>query len=198
MFPIKWPILTWSSSIINTAVASISCRVSSTIAGGMEQIGAGHLCCSSLEESQVSTRGTPHSPVSSTASQASIRMLLADTNHQKRSNGLLVFTLKYIEVVCGSNCNNILLWVPCSMQDFFVEVQAINTDFIFLSLASCAHFPWLQHSPWFHVVSTCLQRHILLLLPVKHPEEIVVGPSHDVSVTKTHLNNTNYSLILIF
>lgn len=64
---------------------------------------------------------------------------------------LIHFVLKYIQIVCSSYSNDIFLGVPGGMKYFLVEVQAVNTYFIFLSLATCTHFAWLQNCARFIV-----------------------------------------------
>lgn len=65
------------------------------------------------------------------------------------------------------------------MQDLFAKVQAVHADLIFSPLAPHAHFPWFQDGPGFAVFPRGLQGDIALGVAVKHPEEVVVGASHD-------------------
>lgn len=65
------------------------------------------------------------------------------------------------------------------MQDLFAKVQTVNTDLVFPSFAPYTHFPWLQDSPRFAVLPRGLKGNITLSVPVKHSEEVVVGPCHD-------------------
>lgn len=92
---------------------------------------------------------------------------------------LIHLVLKYIQVVCGSYSNDVLLGVPGRVQDLLVEVQAVDADLVLLPLAAGAHLARLQHRARFVVLPGRLQGDVSLCVSVKHPEEVVVRPCHD-------------------
>ena len=51
----------------------------------------------------------------------------------------LELVLQEEEVVGGGDCDDIFCWVPGSVQDLLVEVQAVDVDLILLALAARAH-----------------------------------------------------------
>lgn len=92
---------------------------------------------------------------------------------------LVDFVLEYIQVVGSGHGNDILLGVPCGVQDLLVEIQAVHTDLVLLPLAAGAHLPGLQNGTGFTVLPGRLQRDISPGVPVEHPEEVVIGAGHD-------------------
>lgn len=69
--------------------------------------------------------------------------------------------------------------MPSCMQDLFAKVQTVHTDLVFSSLAPDAYFSGFEDSPGFAVFPRGLKCHITLGVAVEHPEEVVVGTSHD-------------------
>ena len=52
---------------------------------------------------------------------------------------MLIVLLEQKEIICGGHCDDVLLRMPGSVQDLLVEVQTVNRDFVFLSLAARTH-----------------------------------------------------------
>lgn len=57
---------------------------------------------------------------------------------------LVQFFLEYVQIVDGGHSNDVIQWVPGSVEDFLVKVQTVNTDLILFTLPTCAHFAGLQ------------------------------------------------------
>lgn len=87
--------------------------------------------------------------------------------------------LEYIQVVGGRDGDDVLEWVPGHVQDLFGEVQTIHADVSAAPLAAGVNPPGPQHSPRLAALPPGLQGHSSARLPVEHPEEAVVRPSHD-------------------
>lgn len=87
--------------------------------------------------------------------------------------------LEDVQVVGGSDGNDVLGWVPGRVQDLLGEVQAVHTDVVTPPLATHTHAPWLEHRSGFTALPRGLQRHVPLGVAVEHAEEVVVGPGHD-------------------
>lgn len=98
-------------------------------------------------------------------------------------NLLIDFVLENVQVVGGCHGYHIIFGVPRGMQDLLVEVQAVHADFILLPLPTCGNFPWFQSSSWFAALSGSFQCDVPPGVAVKHPEEVIVGPSHYGTVT---------------
>lgn len=69
--------------------------------------------------------------------------------------------------------------MPSHVQDFLGEVQAVDAHVSTATLAASVHPPGPQHGPGLAALPPSLQRYASARLPVKHPEEAVVGPGHD-------------------
>jgi hypothetical protein len=52
---------------------------------------------------------------------------------------MLELVLEEEQIVCSCHCNDILCGVPRCMQNLFIEVKAVDTDFILLAFASCTN-----------------------------------------------------------
>jgi len=52
---------------------------------------------------------------------------------------MLELVLEEEQIVCGCHCYDILCGVPRCMQNLFIEVKAVDTDFILLAFASCTN-----------------------------------------------------------
>ena len=87
--------------------------------------------------------------------------------------------LEDVQVVGGRDGDDVLGRVPGRVQDLFGEVQAVHADVVPPPLAAHAHAPRLEHRPGLAALPRRLQGHIPLGVPVKHAEEVVVGPGHD-------------------
>lgn len=92
---------------------------------------------------------------------------------------LVEFVLEDVQVVGGSDGDDVLRGVPGRVQDLLGEVQAVHADVILASFPALADAPRLEHGPGLTALPGRLQGHVTVGVPVKHPEEIVVGPSHD-------------------
>lgn len=87
--------------------------------------------------------------------------------------------LEDVQVVGGCYGDDILRWMPSHVQDFLGEVQAVDAHISTATLATSVHPPGPQYGPWLATLSPSLQRYASTRLPVKHPEEAVVGAGHD-------------------
>lgn len=58
---------------------------------------------------------------------------------------MLELVLEEEQIVCGCHCYDILCGVPRCMQNLFIEVKAVDTDFILLAFASCTNFSRFQY-----------------------------------------------------
>lgn len=65
------------------------------------------------------------------------------------------------------------------MEDFLVEVQAIDADLVLFSLISGVHFARLQDRLRLDDVLRRLHRDVLLRVTIEDPEEIVITAGHD-------------------
>ena len=54
------------------------------------------------------------------------------------SPSVLKFVLIDVKIVGGGHSNDILVRVPRSVQNLFVEIEAVNADFVLLPLSSSA------------------------------------------------------------
>lgn len=90
------------------------------------------------------------------------------------------FVLKDVQVVGGSNSNDVLSRVPGRVEDLLGEVQAVHADVIFPPLPSgCADPPGLQDSSGLAALPRCLQGHVAFGVAVKHAKEVVVCSGHN-------------------
>lgn len=94
------------------------------------------------------------------------------------------FLLEYIKVIDCCQGNNIILRMPGGVEDLSAEVQAVHPDLVPLTPASRAHPPGLEGVARGAVFPGGLQCQVLLGVAIKHPEEVVVGACHDLTVTK--------------
>lgn len=74
--------------------------------------------------------------------------------------------------------------MPGGVEDLSAEVQAVHADLVPLTPASRAHPPGLQGVARGAVFPGGLQRHVPLGVAIKHPEEVVIGARHDLTVTE--------------
>lgn len=72
--------------------------------------------------------------------------------------------------------------MPGGVQYLLVEVKAVYTDLVLFSLATRTHFARLQDSFRLDNVARRLHSDVLLGIPVKHSEKVVVTTSHDGGV----------------
>lgn len=90
------------------------------------------------------------------------------------------FVLEDVQVVSGSDGDDVLIRVPGRMEDLLGEVQAVHADVILPAFSSGrTDSPWLENSSGFAALPGCFQGHVPLGVPVEHAEEVVVGSSHD-------------------
>lgn len=74
--------------------------------------------------------------------------------------------------------------MPCCVKDLLVEVQTVNAYLVLLPLAPRADLARLQHGAGLAAFAGGLQGDVPARVAVKHPEEVVVGPSHDSAVQR--------------
>lgn len=91
---------------------------------------------------------------------------------------LVQFLLEYVQIVGGGHGNNVVQWMPGSVDDLLVKVQAVYTDLVLFAFPTCAYFARLEDGPWLAVLPRRLQSDVLPVATVKHPEEVVVGTGH--------------------
>jgi len=94
----------------------------------------------------------------------------------------LVLLLEEEQVVGGGHGDHVLLWVPGSVEDLFVEVQAVDADLVFLAFTPGTHLSRFEHSLWLGHFPGRLEGHLLAGIAVEHPEKVVVAAGHDRSV----------------
>ena len=103
---------------------------------------------------------------------------------------LVEFVLEDVQVVGGSDGDDVLRGVPGRVQDLLGEVQAVHADVILASFPALADAARLEHGPGLTALPGRLQGHVAFGVPVKHPEEVVVGPSHDHTGRGGRIENT--------
>ncbi len=90
------------------------------------------------------------------------------------------FVLEDVQVVGGSDGDDVLCRVPGCVENLLGEVQAVHTDVILPAFSSGGtDSPWLEDSSGFAALSRRLQGHVTFGVPVEHAEEVVVGSGHD-------------------
>ena len=88
-----------------------------------------------------------------------------------------------VEVVGGGHSEDVVLGMPGGMQDFFVEVEAIDGNFVLLPFVRHANLARFQDLTRSHVFARRLESRLPLgCAPVEHPKEVVVTPRHDLSI----------------
>lgn len=73
----------------------------------------------------------------------------------------LIVLLEEEEIVGGGNRNDVLLWMPGSVENLLVEVKAIDGDLVLFPLPTRAHLSRFEHRLWLGDLSGSLQRHFL-------------------------------------
>lgn len=90
------------------------------------------------------------------------------------------FVLENVQIVGGSDGDDVLGRVPRCVEDLLGKVQAVDADVILTALPSGGADPsGLEDSPGFAALPRCFQGHVTLGVPVEHTEEVVVGSCHD-------------------
>ena len=51
----------------------------------------------------------------------------------------LELVLQEKKIVRGCNCDNVFRWVPCGVQDLFVEIQAVDKYLVLFAFTACAN-----------------------------------------------------------
>ena len=51
----------------------------------------------------------------------------------------LELVLQEKKIVRCCNCDNVFRWVPCGVQDLFVEIQAVDEDLVLFAFTACAN-----------------------------------------------------------
>lgn len=90
-----------------------------------------------------------------------------------------VSILKDVQVVAGSDGDDVVRGMPRRVQDLLPEVQAVHTDIILPPLLPHTHTARPEHSAPLTHLPARLQSHITPTRTVKHPKEIIVRPRHD-------------------
>lgn len=90
------------------------------------------------------------------------------------------FVLENVEIIGGSDGDDVLSRVPRRVEDLLGKVQAVYADVVLATLSSGgADPPRLEDGPGFAALSRRFQGHVALGVPVEHAEEVVVGSCHD-------------------
>lgn len=90
------------------------------------------------------------------------------------------FVLENVQIVGGSDGDDVLGRVPRRVEDLLGKVQAVDADVILTALPSGGADPsGLEDGPGFAALPRCFQGHVTLGVPVEHAEEVVVGSCHD-------------------
>jgi len=92
---------------------------------------------------------------------------------------VLVILLEEEEIVCGRHGDNILLWMPGSVEDLLVEIETVHRDLVLFPLPTRTYLSRFEHCLWLGHFSGGLQRHLFTRAPVKHSEEVVIATGHD-------------------
>lgn len=104
------------------------------------------------------------------------------SNSLTRLKFLIRFLLEYIKVIDCCQGNNVILRMPGGVEDLSAEVQAVHSDLVPLAPASRAHPPGLDRAAWGAVFPGGFQGPIPLGVAIKHPEEVVIGACHYLTV----------------
>lgn len=86
--------------------------------------------------------------------------------------------LKNVEVVAGSDGDDVFFGMPGGMEDFLPEVQTVHADVRLFPFLPHTHAPRLQDGTPLAHLTTGLQSHVTPARPVKHSEVVVVRPRH--------------------
>lgn len=90
------------------------------------------------------------------------------------------FVLENVEIIGGSDGDDVLSRVPRRVEDLLGKVQAVHADVVLAALSSGgADPPRFEDGPGFAALPRRFQGHVALGVPVEHAEEIVVGSCHD-------------------
>lgn len=89
--------------------------------------------------------------------------------------------------------------MPGGVQNFLVEVQAVDADLVLSPLGGGAHLARLQYCSWLGDLLGRLQRNITFRIPVEHFEEVVVRAGHDglVVARPAALELVEYAIVLV-
>lgn len=71
--------------------------------------------------------------------------------------------------------------MPGGVEDLSAEVQAVHADLVSLASAPRAHAPGLERAAGGAVLPRGLEGRVALGVAIKHPEEVVIGPGHDLT-----------------
>lgn len=86
--------------------------------------------------------------------------------------------LKNIEVVAGSDGDDVVFGVPGGVEDFLAEVQTVHADVCLFPLPAHTHPSRLQDRPALTQLPAGLQSHIASARSIKHSKVVVVSPGH--------------------
>lgn len=71
--------------------------------------------------------------------------------------------------------------MPGGVEDLSAEVQAVHADLVPLASAPRAHAPGLEWAAGGAVLPRGLEGRVALGVAIEHPEEVVIGPRHDLT-----------------
>lgn len=94
---------------------------------------------------------------------------------------LIQFLLEYVKVIDCRQGNNVILRMPGGVEDLSAEVQAVHADLVPLASAPRAHAPGLEWAAGGAVLPRGLEGRVALGVAIEHPEEVVIGPRHDLT-----------------
>lgn len=69
---------------------------------------------------------------------------------------LVQFFLEYVQIVGGGHSNDVVQWMPGSVEDLLVKVQTVYTDLILFAFPTCAYFARFQDRSRLAVLPRCL------------------------------------------
>lgn len=95
------------------------------------------------------------------------------------------FVLKDVQIIGGSNGDDVLRRVPGRVEDLLGEVQAVHADVVFPPLPSGrADPPGFQDGSGLAALPRGLQGHVAFGVAVKHAKEVVVCSCHNHTAWK--------------
>ena len=88
-----------------------------------------------------------------------------------------------VEIVGSGNGQDVIFRMPRGMEDFFVEVEAIDGNLVLFPFVRHANFARFENLARTHVLSRRLEGSVPLGgATIEHPEEVVVTSGHNLSV----------------
>ena len=88
-----------------------------------------------------------------------------------------------VKIVGGCDGEDVILGMPGGMEDFFVEIEAVDGNLVLLPFVRHANFARFEDLARAHVFSRSLEGRLPLgSASIEHPKEVVVTPRHDLSI----------------